>query len=350
MRIAVYGASGYQGRLVLAELARRGIEPVLTGRDPARLERAAAAAGLPDARRRVADTTDHEALVGAFRGCDGVINCAGPFTWSGEAVVRAAITAGCHYVDTSGEQLHVKKVFDAFAAEAESAGVAVVPAANDGCVPVDLVAHVLADRLGPVEEVVTAHAVAGGGGMSRGSLRSAIATIDAIRAGGIAYHDGDWRTGVPARRAAVMLPGRPEPTPVTPFPVSEVVTIPRHIRVRHVQGLAEAALGDRLSVPPAPEVIDGLPDGPGQDARRAQRFTYLVDATGTDGRRVRGLVQGSDTYGTTAVIVVEAARRLIAGAAEPGVHAPAQAYDPAAFLDVLAPHGLRWTIQDAPPV
>ncbi|MFC6879478.1 MULTISPECIES: saccharopine dehydrogenase family protein [Actinomadura] len=348
MKIAVYGANGYQGKLVLTELARRGIETVLAGRDIARLEKAASAVGLPGTERRVADTSDHEALVNAFRGCDGVINCAGPFTSSGEAVVRAAIATGCHYVDTSGEQLYVKKVFDTFASEARNAGVTVVPAANDGCVPVDLMAHLLADRLEPVEEIISTHVVVGGGGMSRGSLRSVVETIDAIKAGGLTYDDGGWRSGTPARHAAITLPGRSEATPVMAFPVSEVVTIPRHIRVRHVQGLTEAALADRLNTPLTPEIIESLPEGPDEDSRRTQRFTYVLDATGTDGRRARGIVQGPDTYGTTAVIAVESARRLIADPADPGVLAPAQAYDPTAFLDFLIPHGIQWTIEDAP--
>ncbi|WP_327587956.1 saccharopine dehydrogenase NADP-binding domain-containing protein [Nonomuraea sp. NBC_00507] len=348
MKIAVYGASGYQGKLVLTELARRDIEMVLAGRDLTRLEEAASAVGLPDAERRVADTSDHEALVSAFRGCDGVINCAGPFTSSGEAVVRAAIAAGCHYVDTSGEQLYVKKIFDTFTTEAENAGVTVVPAANDGCVPVDLMAHILADRLEPVEEIVTTHVVVGGGGMSRGSLRSVVETIDAIKAGGMAYHDGDWRPGMPARHTAIRLPGQSEATPVMAFPVSEVVTIPRHIRVRHVEGLTEAALGDRLNTPLTPQIIESLPEGPDEDSRRTQHFTYVVDATSTDGRRARGIVQGPDTYGTTAVIAVESARRLIADPAKPGVLAPAQAYHPTAFLDFLIPHGIQWIIEDAP--
>lgn len=348
MKIAVYGASGYQGKLVLTELARRGIETALAGRDLARLEEAASAVGLPHTERRVADTGDHEALVRAFRGCDGVINCAGPFTSSGEAVVRAAIAAGCHYVDTSGEQLYVKKVFDTFATDAADAGVTVVPAANDGCVPVDLMAHLLADRLGPVEEIITTHVVAGGGGMSRGSLRSVVETIDAIKAGGLTYDDGDWRPGVPARHTAITLPGRSEATPVMAFPVSEVVTIPRHIRVRHVQGLTEAALGDRLNTPLTPEIIESLPEGPDEDSRRTQHFTYVLDASGTGGRHVRGIVQGPDTYGTTAVIAVESARRLIADPAKPGVLAPAQAYSPTAFLDFLIPHGIQRTIEDAP--
>ncbi|MFB4285787.1 trans-acting enoyl reductase family protein [Nonomuraea sp. MTCD27] len=348
MKIAVYGASGYQGKLVLAELARRDVETVLAGRDLARLEEAASAVGLLDAERRVADTGDHGALVRAFRGCDGVINCAGPFTSSGEAVVRAAIAAGCHYVDTSGEQLYIKKIFDTFTTEAENAGVTVVPAANDGCVPVDLLAHILAGRLEPVEEIITTHVIVGGGGMSRGSLRSLVETIDAIKAGGMAYDDGDWRPGMPARHTAIRLPGQSGATPVMAFPVPEVVTIPRHIRVRHVEGLTEAALGDRLNIPLTPEIIESLPEGPDEGSRRTQHFTYVVDATGTDGRRARGVVQGPDTYGTTAVIAVEGARRLIADPAKPGVLAPAQAYHPTAFLDFLIPHGIQWIIEDAP--
>lgn len=151
---------------------------------------------------------------------------------------------------------------------------------------------------------------------------------------------------MPARRTAITLPGQSEATPVMAFPVPEVVTIPRHIRVRHVQGLTEAALGDRLNTPLTPDIIESLPEGPDEDSRRTQRFTYVLDATGTDGRRTRGIVRGPDTYGTTAVIAVESARRLVADPAKPGVLAPAQAYHPAAFLDFLRPHGIQWIIEE----
>ena len=348
MKIAVYGASGYQGKLVLAELARRDIEMVLAGRDLTRLAEAASTVGLVAAPRRVADTNDHAALVNAFHDCDGVINCAGPFTCSGEAVVRAALSAGCHYVDTAGEQLYIKKIFDTFAGEAADAMVTVVPAANDGCVPVDLMAAILADHLESVEQIASTHVIAGGGGMSRGSMRSLVETIDTIKAGGMAYVDGDWRTGIPARHTAISLPGQSATTPVMAFPVPEVVTIPRHIRVRHVEGLTEAALGDRLTTPLTPEIIESLPEGPDEDSRRTQHFTYVLDAIGTDGRRARGIVEGHDTYGTTAVIAVESARRLIDDPVEPGVLAPAQAYPPTAFLDFLVPHGVQWILEDAP--
>ena len=112
MKIAVYGASGYTGRLVAAELHRRDIEIVLCGRDGGRLRRAAGEAGITEAELRPAGVEDPPALINAFRDCDAVINCAGPFAFLGEPVVRAAISAGCHYVDTTGEQPYIKRIFD----------------------------------------------------------------------------------------------------------------------------------------------------------------------------------------------------------------------------------------------
>jgi short subunit dehydrogenase-like uncharacterized protein len=347
VKIAVYGANGYQARLVLAELARRDIDPVLVGRDATRLREAAAAVGLAGAERRVAGTGDRGALVAAFRGCDAVINCAGPFTPAAPAVVRAAVAAACHYVDTAGEQLYLKTVFDTCAAAAERAGVTVVPGTNDGCLPADLVGHLVAERMPPgeaIEDIAVSHFIDGGGGMSRGSLRSVLETIEVIRAGGLCYDEGDWRTGTPARHTTVLLPGASQPAEVVKFPLPEVVTIPYHVPVRHVEGLIDAAVSARFGTLLTPQIIDGLPEGPAEDERRSQRFTYLVDATGAGGRQARGVVRGRDTYGTTAVVAVEAAYRLVADGARPGVLAPAQAFDPTGFLTFLALHGISWTI------
>ena len=346
MTIAVFGASGYQGKLTLAELARRGADVVLVGRDAARLSAAADAVGLASAIRRLAGTGDHEAMVSAFAGCGAVVNCAGPFTPAGEAVARAAITAGCHYLDTSGEQIYIKKIFDILDAEARRAAVSVVPAATDGCALTDLTAHLIADRAGPLTKITTIHLISGGGGPSRGTLRSLVESIDVIKTGGLTYRDGDWRTGITASQETATTPDRPEPVQLMRFPMPEVVTIPRHVRVQQVTGLAEATLGDRLGTPVTPQLITSLPEGPDSRSRRGQRFTYLVDAvTAADGHNVRGTVAGTDTYGITAVIVAEGALRLAAGGTRPGVLAPAQAFDPADFLNNLAEHGIRYTIK-----
>ena len=85
------------------------------------------------------------------------------------------------YVDTAGEQLYIKSVFDTFSGEAERAGVTVIPATNDGCLPGDLIAHLLAEQIERIEEISVSHFIVGGG-PSRGSLRSVAATTDAIPA------------------------------------------------------------------------------------------------------------------------------------------------------------------------
>ncbi|NYI90427.1 short subunit dehydrogenase-like uncharacterized protein [Amycolatopsis endophytica] len=89
-KIAVYGASGHTGRLVVAELARRDIPMVLVGRNVDRLGQAADRAGVSTPDLRLAGLDD-----------------------------PAALAAGSHYVDTTGEQAYLKQIFDSVSADAE---------------------------------------------------------------------------------------------------------------------------------------------------------------------------------------------------------------------------------------
>ena len=71
---------------------------------------------------RVASVDDHASLRALLDGADVLINCAGPFTFAGEPVVRAAVDAGVHYVDSTGEQPFIRMVFDRYGAAAEREG------------------------------------------------------------------------------------------------------------------------------------------------------------------------------------------------------------------------------------
>ena len=341
MKIAVYGASGYTGQLVAAELRRRDIDTVLSGRNADRLARVE----WPRAEVRPARPDDAAALAEAFRDCDAVINCAGPFTSFGEAIVRAAIDAGCHYVDTSAEQAYVKGLFDTFADDAQVAGVAVVPATGYDILPGDFVAHLAGQRVEPVEELVVSYDVAGFG-MTRGTLRSAYEMLNGDQ---LSYEDDDWQwDSKPPRRSTMAFPDTSGEAPVIGWPGCEVVTIPRHVRTRHVEVVINAAAAEPdffelLQAPAevANQIIDGLPEGPTQQERTKATFVIIADAIGVDGRHSRAVVRGRDIYGCTAVIAVEGARRLITGRDRTGVLSPAQAYDVEDFLQFLAPHGFE---------
>ena len=123
--IAVYGATGYTGRLIAAELRRRGAEFVLAGRNRAKLEILAEDLGgqIPI---RDASLDDAGALRDLLEPCAAVIACAGPFRLHGEPVLAAAVETRTHYLDTTGEQPFMRKVFDEYGPSANRAGVALV--------------------------------------------------------------------------------------------------------------------------------------------------------------------------------------------------------------------------------
>ncbi|MEV0034206.1 saccharopine dehydrogenase NADP-binding domain-containing protein [Nocardia sp. NPDC050793] len=338
--IAVYGATGHTGRYLLAELRRRALTPILVGRNADRLHAAAAAADLPDAEIRIADLTDHTALVAAFTGADAVVSSLSAYVRNGEPVLAAAIAAGAHYTDISGEQLFLKKVFDDYAAAAETAGVTAIPGVTDNNVPGDLLAHLTARRVSGPAELVMSHLSKSGGNGSKGSAKTVFASLDWFRSGGWHFADGELRTG-PAGHPQMTFPGDTAPTAVGKFPQPPVLTVPRHTEVASVEGVLAKDILDTLSSFTT-ELIEQIPDAPSSDLR----YEVIVDAHG-DGRVVRGVVEGVDSYRDSALLAVEVATRLAAGTTKPGALAVAEAFDPTEFLDSLARFGITWRIEES---
>jgi short subunit dehydrogenase-like uncharacterized protein len=100
--IAVFGAAGHTGRFVVSELRRRGLTPILSGRDAAKLN--AVAEALPGSEARVASVDDPASLDRAISGAVAIINCAGPFIDTAAPIIEAAIRGHIHYLDVTAEQ------------------------------------------------------------------------------------------------------------------------------------------------------------------------------------------------------------------------------------------------------
>jgi short subunit dehydrogenase-like uncharacterized protein len=363
-RIAVYGATGYTGRLVALELRDRGFDAVLCGRNGAKLRALADEIGV-DWPVRSAAIDDSPALRKALSGADVVISCAGPFTFYGAPVIEAALAVGASYVDTTGEQPYIRRVFEHMGAAASGAGCAVVPAVGFDYLPGDLVASLAARGCEPVDELTIAYSVAGFG-MSRGTLRSG---LEMMGSGDIEYTDGDWRpAGRQPMRETFPFPDPIGVQPVVRYPGGEVITVPRHVDVRNLRyrwgsatfaphralrsavpltfPLVKAVLSTPLR-DLAERGIDRLPEGPPEDARRAAKWTIVAEARGADGSVGRAVVAGPDMYGITAVIAVRCAELLGAeGFDRAGVLAPAQAFDAEDFLRFLEPHGVTFHVEE----
>ncbi len=100
---------------------------------------------------------DPAALRELLEPCAAVISCAGPFVEHGEPVVRAAVAAGTHYLDTTGEQPFMRAVFDDHGPRAERAGVALLTAMGFDYAPGDMLAALAAEDMGPLDEIVLAY-------------------------------------------------------------------------------------------------------------------------------------------------------------------------------------------------
>lgn len=360
--IAVYGATGFTGTLVARELRRRELDCVLAGRDAAKLARLSERLGGGVATHAV-ELGDRDGLRHLLGDCAVVIDCAGPFMRWGEPVARAAVETGTHYVDTTGEQNYVELLHERFGDAARAAEVAVIPAAGFDYLPSDLIATLAADGLGPLRELTIAYATSGVR-PTRGTTRTA---LEQAADGGLVYEEGDWRPApLGVRRARFRFPDPVGWQPVTRYPSGEISIVPRHIEMQRLTTLmtVETLAGSRHLAPLMPLLlpafslalrtplagflhagVDRLREGPSEEQRAAERFTVVAVAEAAGGRRRSGVVRGGDVYGVTAATIVESAARMAApGFSASGVLAPAEAFDPASFLDAV---GLDWELDPA---
>ena len=346
-RVAVVGATGYTGGLVVRELVGRGMEVVAVGRNAAKLH-----ALPPEVERHAADVADRVALAWAIDGSRALVNCVGSFLDSGETVVSAAIAAGVPYVDTAAEFPFLRRVFEVHDAAARKAGVAVVPGMAFYAAPADMAAAMAADALGRPPDRVEIGYRLGGARPSKGTLRTNLRRIGQpcpVREDGrlVARRIGD-------DPKEFRFPEPYGPGTAARWPGGEVLTVPRHTGARSVAvylGMPKAAASvfrnprfTALLQPIGRAVVGQGTDGPSDDARSRARYVVVAEArAGSD--TIRCLVEGHDLYGVTAATCAEAAQRLTGmDEARAGALAPAEAFDPAGFLDTLAGY-LTWRIE-----
>jgi short subunit dehydrogenase-like uncharacterized protein len=360
--VAVYGATGFVGRLLAAHLAEHapaGTRIALAGRDRGRL--AAVRAGLPGAAREwdvvVADSTDPASLEALAAATRVLATTVGPYARHGLPVVEACARAGTHYADLTGEVLFVRAAIDRTDAVARETGARIVHACGYDSIPSDLATLLLAERAaadgaGGLRDVRLAARLRGG--VSGGTVDSVRGQIAAVRGDATArrlaadpYALSPDRDAEPATRQPRDA-GPPARTAdgrwTAPF-----VMAPFNTRiVRRSNALQDWAYGRSLSygevldcgrgplgaataagvtaglaavlaamsLPPAAALLDRvLPapgSGPSEEVRRTGWFRMVVDAQAEDGRRYRATAAGSGDpgYAATAVMLGETALAL----------------------------------------
>jgi short subunit dehydrogenase-like uncharacterized protein len=89
-------------------------------------------------------------------------------------------------------------------------------------------------------------------------------------------------------------------------------------------------------------LVDRLPEGPSEHARRSSTFTVEALARARDGRTRRLRVTGRDVYGLTAAALAYGAERMSEPAYDrAGALGPAAAFDPRELLGALGAFDVR---------
>ncbi len=128
--VVVYGASGYTGMLIMDWLIDQNIPFTAVARNAKRTQEMMAqrVVRLESATYEIVEAEHNvDSLVKAFKGAKVVCNTVGPFVNFGLVGVEAALKAGCHHLDTTGEQSYIRKVREQFGPLYAQAGLLVSP-------------------------------------------------------------------------------------------------------------------------------------------------------------------------------------------------------------------------------
>ena len=329
-RIVLFGATGYTGRLVAAALLARGADPVLAARDRKRTEALAGelAGDGPPPEVAEADVHRPETVRALVDRGDVLVSTVGPFARWGAAAVEAAIDAGAHYLDSTGEPGFIRDVFHRWGPRAQVAEAALVPAFGYDWVPGNLAgALALRDGGDAVTRLDIGYFVTGsvGPGSLSGGTRASAAGV--LGAPGYAWRGGRLVDEAPARhhrtyrvhgaaRSGLSVAG------------SEHLALPRlapglrdvHVHLGWFGAAARPvqALSHLTRLPGVPRLVEsvgarllpGSTGGPDEAARRRSGTHVQAVGSGPDGRELaRVQLEGPNPYTLTGDLLAWAAIR-----------------------------------------
>ncbi len=325
-KIGLLGATGYTGRLTATEFALREIPVRLGARSEDRLSRVDAADG---AELVVVDTTNRAALERFMAGLDIVVSTVGPFELLGRPVVDAAVAAGVHYIDSTGEPGFMTWAYETHG----SAVTAVVPACGYDYVPSDCAARIAASMLDGAPQRIDIGYSIKGMRPTRGTARSALGAVLAQGNPQIRRSTVNGRPALQVPLGDLLTTGR----------WAGDATVTANVAVSRAAHTIAPVMGPatgpmlKLGAPLLRRLVDRMPEGPTDEMRSSARAT--VSATATRGSQTATVtVDVNDVYAFTALSLVEFALKVDGK----GPMSPAEAVEAAKMLDALTGPLLTW--------
>ncbi len=346
----IYGANGYTGGRIAEEAARRGLKPVLAGRNADAIGSLARRLDCPS---RVFGLRDPGQIATKLTDVKAVLHCAGPFSATAEPMLDACLAASVHYLDITGE-IGAIEAAAARHARAVETGVGLVPAVGFDAVPSDCLAAMLAQRLPKATHLILAFT--GTGTVSPGTAKT---MVEGLAQGGRARVDGRivrvpaaWKTmEVPFRegtRAAVTIPWGDVASAWHSTGIGNIevylAMAPAHIRwLRTLRPLLPAL---RIPLPQSllRPVIRKFAAGPSAKEGAASRASFWGRVWDAEGSSVEATLQTQEGYGLTVLTALSSVAKVLAGEGPLGFSTPSKAFG-AEFILSFPDTDLQWGSQ-----
>ncbi len=343
----IYGANGYTGKLTAAEAVRRGLKPVLAGRDEAAVKQLADELNLPWRVFRLDQPGDVE---DGLAGMNLVLHCAGPFSATSQPMLDACLRMGVHYLDITGE-IGVFQAAWRRSDEAARQDVVVCPGVGFDVVPTDCLAAMLIEKLPSATSL--AMAFEPGGGMSRGTAKT---SVEGLGRGGCVRRGGEltpvplaWKTRkIPfrhAERVAVTIPwgdvftawvstGVPDVEVYLSMPPG---TIRKLRRMRWLRPLLGTGPVQRF----LKARIDARAPGPDRERRSSTDTQLWAEVVSGDGRKVSATMTTPNGYDLTVTASLGIVEHLLEADVEGGYYTPSLLVG-AEFVTSLPGVSMQW--------
>jgi short subunit dehydrogenase-like uncharacterized protein len=326
----LYGANGYTGELIAREAVRRGLRPVLAGRNRDAITALASELGCGSIAIGLDDVT---ALTQVLRGIRAVLHCAGPFSATAAPMMQACLAAGTHYLDINGE-IPVFEAAHALDAAARQAKIVLCPGAGFDVVPTDCIAAELKAQL--PDATYLALGFDARSKPSRGTSRTMVEGLaqggqirSASRLQRVAHafreRDIDFGAGV---KPAVTIPWGDVSTAyfTTGIPNIEAYMAMPPKQIAALRRLNW--LGGLLKLGPVQSLLKSQaakgPPGPDEEMRRRNPTFVWGEAQSTTGDAVTARIQVANGYDVTVHASLGLLQHLLEHAGPGGYRTPSQ--------------------------
>jgi short subunit dehydrogenase-like uncharacterized protein len=360
-RWVLYGATGYTGTLLSEEAARRGLRPILAGRNPEKLRALGERLGM---EWKAVSLEDSAGLRALLDGAGAVLHAAGPFLQTSQPMADACLDVGCSYLDITGE-LQVFEALFARDADAKAKQVALIPGVGFDVVPTDCLAAWVASRLPGAQSLEIAIAILGQ--PSAGTVKSLLGLLPI---GGKVRRDGAL-VSFPIGKGVHRVRFSSRESWAVPVPIADLITAWHSTKIPNVtvSTAVPSALvgwvkvGWPLGVVGLP-VLSGLLRsswvraridaaverrnvGPDAVARARNTMYVYAKAATTDGRSAEGWMETVDGYEFTKHSAISAVEQVLAK--KPiGALSPSQAFGADFALGIPGTRRLERLLQSQP--